>query len=145
MCMIMLCPTKQAWVYTTWSYTKEKIKLKKNYVCMNMQCLYTSNIQIYFCLGAKSGASVVCEYKGLNTSDIFSHNMGIPLANPLSVPSYAHPNIFFLQMIYHTHYRYWIPGVHGASSNAFDIWLQTCTHGHNLDKYMHKICWKEYF
>ena len=74
---------------------------------MNMQCpyttcLYTANIEIInlqFTLGegANQDASVVCESQGLNASKIFSHNVGIPLANPLSTASYAHLNIFFFK------------------------------------------------
>ena len=30
-------------------------------------------------------------------------------------------------------------------SNAFDIQLLTCTHGHILDKYMYNISWSEHF
>ena len=114
-------------------------------------CVQTCNVhthQIYrftFVWGPNQGASVVCESEGLNASDIFCHNMGMPLANHQSAPSHAHLNIFFLQMIYHTHYRYWIPRVHSVSPNAFDIRLQTCTHCHSLDKYMHKICRNEHF
>ena len=136
----MLCMVKQAWLYTTWSYTNEKI-----YACMNMQCLYTTcsytaNIQIInlhftFLGGPNQGASVIYASQGLNTSKIFSHNVGIALANPLSAASYAHLNIFFPQMICHTHYRLRVCGVHSVSSNTFDIWLLTCTHGHILDKY----------
>ena len=125
---------------------KEKIKLKKKFMCVRTCNVCTHQIYRFtFVWGPNQGVLIICESKGLNTSNIFSHNMGIPLANPLSALSYAHPNIFFLQMIYHTNYRYWISGVHGVSSNAFDIQLQTCTHGHNLDKYMHKICWNEHF
>ena len=101
---------------------------------------------LFYFLGAPNqGASVICESQGLNANEIFSNNVGIPLANPLSAASYAHLNISFPQMIYHTHCRFWIPRAHGVSSNAFDIWLLTCTHSHILDKYMKNISQREHF
>ena len=121
-----------------------------------MQCpyttySYTANIQIinlhftFWGVGANQGALVVCRSQGLNASKIFSHNVGIPLENPLSAASYACLNILFPQMIYHTHYRFWVPRAHGVSSNAFDIQLVTCTHSHILDKYMKNISQSEHF
>ena len=118
--------------------------------CPYSTCSYTVNIQIIslqfpFFEGPNQGASVICESQGLNTSEIFCHNVGIPLANPLSAASCACLNIIFLQMIYHTHYRFWVPDTHSVSSNAFDIQLLTCTHGHISDKYMYNISQSEHF
>ena len=121
--------------------------------CPYTTCSYTANIQIinlHFTFlwggggGPNQGASVVCKSQGLNASEIFSYNVGIPLANSLEC-SFIYSSYFFPQMIYHTHYRFWVPGAHSVSSSAFDIQLLTCTHGHILDKYMCNISRSEHF
>ena len=152
--MTMLCVAKQAWSYTTWSYTNEKFNLKKNYACTNMQCpyttcLYTANIQItnlhFTWQGANQGASVICESQDLNAQRNLFPQCGHSSGNSSECSFICSSTYFFPEMIYHTHYRFWVPGAHSVSSNALDIKLLTCTHGHILDKYMYNICQSEHF